>query len=133
MSTIFIAFSRMRCDILNMKKLGKVNIMTARRPHWDDDLIESVKNCDYEEIGTLSTQTAYNVISAVEAWIEQQPITQSPQVAEADEWRSRMEKAEAQLQAVREALISTGNDFNAGVLSRVRDVMRTWDGTGHAS
>ena len=56
-----------------------------RRPHWDRELEQSVSAIlfDCYENG-VSEEQVYQVIAAVEDWIEEQPITRSPQVLDAD-------------------------------------------------
>jgi len=66
-----------------------VAAMSDRRSHWDDDLITAVS--DASEL-PYHDEMVFAVIAAVEDWIEQQPITRSPHVADAD----------AKIQAVRD-------------------------------
>lgn len=52
--------------------------MSERRPHWDDDLIETVKDAisgycfDHVE-GPLYDEDVYRVIAAVEDWQSEHP------------------------------------------------------------
>jgi len=77
--------------------------MTARRLHWDDMLVNGIPIPDHVH---LSDAELYAIIAAVEDWIEQQPITQSPQVADAD----------AKIQAVRELCQSARVGISKGCL-----------------
>lgn len=118
--------------------------MSERRPHWDDDLIDSVvhaisDNYDYE-------YRAYAVIAAVEDWHEQKgednlPLLVALMNAEATKLVRRAEKAEAAIQRVREVCdepISPEwrgayNDlaphaWSAGYIAAIRSVRRALDG-----
>jgi len=47
--------------------------MTERRPHWDDDLIDAVRDAvdvEFDDIWKLSEDSIRAVIAAVEDWID---------------------------------------------------------------
>lgn len=49
--------------------------MTSRRPHWDDDLIDAVRDAvdvEFDDIWKLSEDSIRAVIAAVEDWQERE-------------------------------------------------------------
>lgn len=87
--------------------------MTERRPHWDDDLIESVfRIMDnyaaevWRRVVDHGTPT-FDIITAVEDWHDRQgeenlPLLMAMMNAESTKFRRRAEKADAAIQRVRE-------------------------------
>ena len=76
--------------------------MTERRPHWDDDLITAVcatgSYSDGEVDYWMTSDQVYRIIAAVEDW-EKETFNAATEVLV-----ERIQKAEAQVQAVRDAI-----------------------------
>lgn len=81
-----------KCDECN---LIKDDNMTERRPHWDDELIFAVMSAAGDG-GHLFIDDIHAVIAAVEDW-EKETFNAATEVLV-----ERIQKAEAQVQAVRE-------------------------------
>ena len=90
-----------------------------RKPHWDTDLEQSVSAIlfDCYENG-VSEEQVYQVIAAVEDWIEEQPITKSPQVLDADK----------KIQRVREEVRTWPVSLDKTVAACADSVLRALDG-----
>lgn len=85
--------------------------MTERRPHWDDDLIDAVRDAvdvEFDDIWRLTEDSILAVIAAVEDWQKERSkwsdIIQSPfEVAvRHNAAEERAEKAEAAIARVRD-------------------------------
>ena len=97
--------------------------MTERRPHWDDELIEAVKDnisgyCFDHVEGPLYDDDVYPVIAAVEDWVLSAPIF--------DLYLSRKHAPDkAAIARVRQVLDEEQRGYNPplGLISRIRNAL----------
>ena len=97
--------------------------MTERRPHWDDELIEAVKDnisgyCFDHVEGPLYDEDVYPVIAAVEDWVLSAPIF--------DLYLSRKHAPDkAAIARVRQVLDEEQRGYNPplGLISRIRNAL----------
>ena len=75
--------------------------MTDRRPHWNDDLIDTMRHELSCTDSTFQDEDLYRMIAAVEDW-EKETFNAATEVLV-----ERIQKAEAQVQAVREFCAAT--------------------------
>ena len=97
--------------------------MTERRPHWDDELIEAVKDnisgyCFDHVEGPLYDDDVYPVIAAVEDWVLSAPIF--------DLYLSRKHAPDkAAIARVRQVLDEEQRGYSPplGLISRIRNAL----------
>ena len=97
--------------------------MTERRPHWDDELIEAVKDnisgyCFDHVEGPLYDEDVYPVIAAVEDWVLSAPIF--------DLYLSRKHAPDkAAIARVRQVLDEEQRGYNPplGLISRIKTAL----------
>jgi len=98
-------------------------LMTERRPHWDDELIEAVKDnisgyCFDHVEGPLYDEDVYPVIAAVEDWVLSAPIF--------DLYLSRKHAPDkAAIARVRQVLDEEQRGYNPplGLISRIKTAL----------